>query len=92
MLAIKDMEMPSDCASCDIRSGNFCYVKNKPPYNIKGNVFTRDDDCPLLEIPTYGTCKDCSHRDPENKMCDCGHSITWQLPRPDEWYCKDFEK
>jgi len=41
---------------------------------------------------TYGICKDCSHRDPENKMCDCGHSITWQLPRPDEWYCKDFEK
>lgn len=48
MVAI-DMEMPSDCASCNIRKGGFCYAKNKPPYIIK-NSLTKDDDCPLIEI------------------------------------------
>jgi len=42
--------------------------------------------------PTYGTCKDCKHRDPEDKKCDCGHAIAWQMPRPDNWYCADFKK
>lgn len=34
-------------------------------------------------------CKDCKHRDPEDKKCDCGHDIIWQLPRHDNWYCAD---
>ena len=37
-------------------------------------------------------CKDCKHRDPEDKKCDCGHGIVWQLPRPDDWYCADGER
>ena len=37
-------------------------------------------------------CKDCKHRDPEDKKCDCGHDIHWQLPRPDNWFCADGEK
>ena len=41
---------------------------------------------------THGTCKDCCHRDPEDKKCDCGHDIIWQLPREDNWYCVDFRK
>lgn len=36
-------------------------------------------------------CKDCRHRDPEDKRCDCGHGILWQLPRSDEWFCADGE-
>ena len=50
MVAIKDAEIPSSCIYCDIRNGSYCYAKNKPPYNIKGNLLTRDDDCPLVEI------------------------------------------
>lgn len=34
-------------------------------------------------------CKDCVHRDPEDKKCDCGHDIQWQLPRKDDWFCAD---
>lgn len=34
-------------------------------------------------------CKDCKHRDPEDKKCDCGHDILWQLPRSDNWFCAD---
>lgn len=37
-------------------------------------------------------CKDCKHRDPEDKKCDCGHDIIWQLPRGDAWYCADAER
>lgn len=37
-------------------------------------------------------CKDCKHRDPEDKKCDCGHDIKWQLPRRDDWYCADGER
>lgn len=36
-------------------------------------------------------CKDCRYRDPEDKKCDCGHDIMWQLPRADEWFCSDCE-
>ena len=37
-------------------------------------------------------CKDCRHRDPEDKKCDCGHDIQWQLPREDDWFCADAER
>lgn len=41
------------------------------------------------EIVRYGECR---HRDPEDKKCDCGHDIIWQLPRGDDWYCADAER
>ena len=37
-------------------------------------------------------CRDCIHRDPEDKKCDSGHFIQWQLPREDDWYCADSER
>lgn len=37
-------------------------------------------------------CKDCKHRDPEDKKCDSGHSIQWQLPRDDNWFCADAKR
>lgn len=37
-------------------------------------------------------CKDCRHRDPEDKKCDCGNGIVWQLPRDDNWFCADGER
>ena len=37
-------------------------------------------------------CKDCKHRDPEDRKCDCGHDIQWQLPREDNWFCADGER
>lgn len=42
--------------------------------------------------PEIVRCKDCKHRDPEDKKCDCGHAIQWQLPRPDDWFCADGER
>lgn len=37
-------------------------------------------------------CRDCKHHDPKDKKCDCGHSILWQLPRNDDWFCADAER
>lgn len=37
-------------------------------------------------------CGECKHRDPEDKKCDCGHGIMWQLPRDDNWFCADGER
>lgn len=37
-------------------------------------------------------CKECKHCDPEDKKCDCGHAILWQLPRNDDWFCADGER
>ena len=39
-------------------------------------------------------CKDCKHRDPEDKKCDCG-GMPWDtqiLPVPDDWYCPYGER
>ena len=43
-------------------------------------------------MPEIITCGECRHRDPEDKKCDCGHDIIWQLPRGDDWYCADAER
>jgi len=42
--------------------------------------------------PKIVRCCDCKHRDPEDKKCDCGHDIQWQLPRQDDWFCADAER
>ena len=42
--------------------------------------------------PVIVRCKDCKHRDPEDKKCDCGHDILWQLPRRNDWFCADGER
>ena len=56
-------------------------------------------DGPIEEVYVKGEkyekvvrCKDCKHRDLENKRCDYGHNILWQLPRDDDWYCGDGER
>lgn len=37
-------------------------------------------------------CRECVHRDPEDKKCDCGHGILWQLPRADDWFCANGKR
>lgn len=47
---------------------------------------------PSVDAVEVVRCKDCKHRDPEDKKCDSGHDIIWQLPRRDDWYCADGER
>lgn len=39
-------------------------------------------------------CKDCKHRDPEDKKCDCGnlHHAGTIFPVPDNYFCADGER
>ena len=37
-------------------------------------------------------CRECKHRDPETKGCDCaGHEMVMGgiIPMPDNWFCAD---
>lgn len=47
---------------------------------------------PTADAVPVVQCKDCKHCDPEDKKCDCGHAILWQLPRDDDWFCADGER
>ena len=47
---------------------------------------------PAVAAVAVVRCRDCKHRDPEDKKCDCGHDIMWQLPRDDDWFCADAKR
>lgn len=81
-----------------IRTSEDCVSREQAKIDVIPNsLYTSEQVIALLDnLPpvtfAHGTCKDCKHRDPEDKKCDCGHDIQWQLPREDNWYCADFEK
>ena len=42
-----------------------------------------------IETKELVMCKNCKHRDPEDRKCDCGGMPfdTQIFPVPDDWYC-----
>jgi hypothetical protein len=50
---------------------------------------------PHIKAVELVRCKDCVHRDPEDKRCDCG-GHEWDkgkiLPVKDDWFCADGER
>jgi len=46
-----------------------------------------------LPMP-QGECKTCTHRDPEDKKCDCGALERQGCPFPvsDDYFCKFYER
>lgn len=87
MIAIKDMEIPKNCAECNMTT---CKGKDAPwnyvcSINLKDidfNETDRAEHCPLVEIVT---CKDCIHRDKYG--CRHGHPNC-----KDNFYCADAER
>ena len=69
-----------ECAYCFCRTGLY------PSEEKAVNAWNR------RKVPEIVRCGECRHRDPEDKKCDCGHDIIWQLPRGDDWYCADAER
>ena len=72
-------------------------ISTKDEYAIKVErasliAYRETLECLPSAQPEIIRCKDCKHRDPEDRKCDCGHDILWQLPRQDEWYCADAER
>ena len=58
----------------------------------KNRLETWVDLIPTADVVEVVRCKDCKHRDPEDKKCDNGHFIQWQLQRDDDWFCADGER
>ena len=98
MIAIKGMEMPSDCMEC-----MFCnHIKNND-YGSYGDcailgdnermnllLHKKHSNCPLVEIVT---CKDCKYNVKSGKnttMCDIGHRFYMRDHRT--FYCADGER
>ena len=71
---------------------------------LLNHVWDADTRCGYVQVVDRGDieeattvvelvrCKDCIYRDPEDKKCDCGHDIVWQLPRNDNWFCADGKR
>lgn len=100
MIAIKGKEIPKGCQHCiyfrkhlfgnGLDYSYSCVLgATEFPMPWIRQMEERASDCPLVEIVT---CKDCKYRDPEDKFCDCGHTIRWSGPREDIFYCADAER
>lgn len=52
------------------------------------------EDAPTIDAVKVVRCKDCKHRDPEDKKCDCGnlHHAGTIFPVPDNYFCADGER
>ena len=89
MIAIKGLEMPKKCSQCDFcinqKTNDYgffgeCLLQNRKTVNCL--VWSRDSDCPLVEIVT---CKDCKNN--KNGVCpNYRHFVD------DDFYCADAER
>ena len=77
-LAVHDMEEAMDCRKCGEEHEQLAAWLRELQARRKQPEIVR--------------CGECKHRDPEDKKCDCGHDIIWQLPRDDDWFCADAER
>ena len=60
----------------------------------KGELLYSYEIRQILNENQIGACKTCSHRDPEDKKCDCGglERVGCQFPVSDVYYCKYYER
>jgi len=93
---IKGMEMPENCYCCRANNSVYCFAVPDDADDVVGPYYRarsgKPDWCPLRPAPEVVRCRECAHRDPEDKKCDCGHDILWQLPRGDDWFCADGKR
>lgn len=74
-----------------LKDANY-YMDNNDIKHGYHNVQCLIYDAPTIDAVPVVRCKDCKYLDPEDKKCDCGHAILWQLPRDDDWFCADGER
>ena len=79
MIAIPNMKKPKTCDDCIVPLSKCDFLQ------------VRADKCTLIEIVE---CKDCIHRDPEDKKCDCGQMERQGciFPVADDYFCKYGER
>lgn len=96
MIAIKDIEMPKNCADCNMATCNgsvesWNYVCSINLKDIDFNESERAEHCPLVEIIT---CKDCKHcyPDEDGRGYHCEKSDTERIPTCADFYCIHGER
>ena len=48
---------------------------------------------PAADVVPVVRCRDCKHRDPEDRKCDCGGlEHAHMFPVSDDWFCADGER
>lgn len=62
------------------------YKMSKKQFNL---VMKLINDAPIIDAVPIVRCKDCVHRDPEDKKCDCGLLARQGCPFPvgDNYFC-----
>lgn len=94
MIAIKDMEMPSCCAECNITT---CKGEDEPwnyvcSINLKDidfNETKRAEHCHLVEIVT---CKDCKNRDTRTEKDGFAYCPKKRMDTHKDYFCADAER
>lgn len=98
MIAIKDMEMPKNCAECpltyprwDFNIGcKYCNAILGHHEDYGKYKTERHPDCQLVEIVT---CKDCRHwKFDENSSILCGYCTNLETETNEDFYCADAER
>lgn len=90
MVAISDMKKPKSCIKCDVHIAHD-YCDHFSQFGVGAKTDGVYSDCPLIDIVP---CKECKHRDPEDKKCDCGKFERQGciFPVADDYFCKYGER
>jgi hypothetical protein len=78
-------------------TGYKCELIDNAPAVVNENLTTERPqvvgNSDRLPMP-QGECKTCTHRDPEDKKCDCGALERQGCPFPvsDDYFCKFYER
>ena len=103
---ISGMQMPTSCGQCRFFAwsrgiGQHCAVASDITFHatIDGMDvnYERNGDCPLVsaaDVRHVVLCKDCRHRDPEDRKCDCGQleRAGCVFPVDDDYFCAYGER
>lgn len=88
MIAIKDMEMPKNCAECPFKAND--YVCGLLDCAFSCNHFKeRNYNCPLVEIVT---CKDCKYRDTRTERDGYAYCSKKWLDTYKDHFCAEVER
>lgn len=91
------------CQNCDRRRGmkdgkltkRFVYPIGGAPCRAcdVDDMINAVEDYPAADVMPVVRCRDCKHRDPEDKKCDCGGlEHAHMFPVADDWFCADGER
>jgi hypothetical protein len=76
------------------KQGNYINCENLSLAEIYHRAFALGVESVAIDKRPQGECRTCTHRDPEDKKCDCGALERQGCPFPvsDDYFCKFYER